>query len=258
MYKELLEKVKELALEVSGLAKRDEHLFIKKKGAKDFVTETDLKISEYLSVRLPQLLQDSIVISEEGDTRQLTNRYCWIIDPIDGTSNYIFGWREFCISIGLVENGTPVLGVVYSPGTNELFEAAKGEGARCNGKPIHVSAEEHTGDTLILAETNPYGNRALGTLPRLFGKIFPDCIDLRITGSAALDCCYVACGRGGAFFAESLKPWDFAAGEIILAEAGGKLTAWDGSKSVFVGNFNAIATNGLVHDEMLEKMKEFI
>ena len=257
MHKDLLEKVKNLVMDVSAIAKHDGQLQIKEKGAKDYVTETDLKISEALIKGLPSLLEGSIVISEEGDQRNLDNRFCWIIDPIDGTSNYIFGWREFCISVGLFENGTSVLGVVYSPGTGEMFYAAKDEGAFCNGERIHVSSDHCIGTTLVLAETNPYCDRMKNKYINIFKKVFMDCVDYRITGSAALDCCYVACGRGGLLMAENLKPWDYAAGEIIIHEAGGMFTDWKGRKPDYIGNFEALASNGLIHNEAMNILKTF-
>ncbi|MDO5541202.1 MAG: inositol monophosphatase [Eubacteriales bacterium] len=258
MYNDLLKKVMEVAREVAGIAQNDGHLSVKKKGAKDFVTEVDMKISDILCNRLPDLLEGSIVISEEGYKGKPDQKYCWVVDPIDGTSNFIYSHPDYAISIGLLEDAEPVLGVVYSPQSQEMFYAAKGEGAYCNGNKISVCRDATVSQTLVLAETNPYSDRVSNKFPKVFSNIYRDCIDYRITGSAALDCCYIACGRGGAFIAENLKPWDYAAGEIIVKEAGGSFTQWDGRRLTYFGNTTALATNGYMHKELLERLKEYV
>ncbi|MFR8172518.1 MAG: inositol monophosphatase family protein [Marvinbryantia sp.] len=257
-YSDLLEKVKKTAREVAKIAKNDGSVSVKQKGAKDFVTEVDMRISDVLCEKLPGLLEGSIVISEEGYKGKPDQKYCWIIDPIDGTSNFIYSHPDYAISIGLLENAEPVLGVVYSPQSQEMFYAAKGEGAYCNGKRIFVCRDASVSQTLVLAETNPYSDRVANKFPQVFSNIYRDCIDYRITGSAALDCCYIACGRGGAFIAENLKPWDYAAGEIIVREAGGSFSQWDGRRPTYYGNTTALATNTLVHEEILGRLKQYI
>lgn len=255
MYRELLTEVKKVAIEASEIADRNTKPIVTKKGAKDFVTEVDMQISEFLCQKLPDLLNGSVVISEEGYKGRPDQHYCWIIDPIDGTSNFIYHHPDYAISIGLIEDGQSVLGVIYSPQRKEMFSAAKGVGAFCNDKPIKVCEDATVSNTLVLAETNPYSDRISNKFPEVFQNLYKDCIDYRITGSAAIDCCYIACGRGGVFVAENLKPWDYAAGEIIIKEAGGNFSQWNGNPPTYFGNTTALATNTLTHEEVLERLK---
>ncbi len=258
MRKDLIIKVKELVEEAAQIVSKPKESQVSQKGEKDFVTEIDLKISDLLCRKLPEILENSVVISEEGYKERPKEGYCWIIDPIDGTNNLIFDFPNYAISVGLLENRIPVLGVVYNPKTREMFWAEKGKGAYCNGERITVCSDAAVENTLVLAETNPYCNRSENQFHDIMDAMFCDCIDYRITGSAALDCCYIACGRGGAFVAQNLKPWDYAAGIVILEEAGGCLTLWDGSRPRFYGDSAVVATNGLVHQKVLDRLKRFL
>lgn len=257
MYEDLLAKVRQTALEAADVICETHGFQVSQKGEKDFVTEIDLKISDLLCETLPKLIEGSTVISEEGRKGRPERKYCWVIDPVDGTSNLIYDLPAYAISIGLLEDKKPVLGVVYNPKTKEMFWAAKGLGAFCNEKPITVCRDSTISETLILAETNPYCNRRENPFHEIISEIFCDCIDYRVIGSAALDCCYVACGRGGALISQNLKPWDYAAGEIILEEAGGFLTQWTGEPVGYYGNSTVLASNGLLHKEILSRLKKF-
>jgi myo-inositol-1(or 4)-monophosphatase len=138
-----------------------------------------------------------------------------------------------------------------------MFSAFLGGGAFLGASRIHVSTDTSVAKTLVLVETDPYLERGLNRSPALIKTVFQDCIDYRVTGSAALDICYIAAGRGGTFFTQALKPWDYAGGSIILLEAGGSLSMWDGSPLPYAGKHNFLASNGLLHDEMLEKIRNF-
>jgi myo-inositol-1(or 4)-monophosphatase len=254
----LLEKVKELVLEASALIESRDVLNVKAKGSRDFLTQVDLRISELLCLRLPELLPGSKVLSEEGE-QSVNSRtgFTWIIDPVDGTTNLIYGLPLYAVSVGLLGEGRPVLGAVYNPADGEMFSAVPGGGAFLGDCRIHVNADASVARTLVLAETDPYLDRGRNRSPDLIKTIFQDCIDYRVTGSAALDICYIAAGRAGTFFTQALKPWDYAGGSTILLEAGGSLSTWDGGPLPYKGKHNFLASNGLLHAEMLEKIGNF-
>ena len=255
-----------LIAEVSRLVKECERLFfattnlqVTSKGPKDYVTQVDLAVSAYLEEHLPALVPGSKVISEESATSAgIDAGNYWIIDPVDGTTNLIYGLPLYTISIGLLRNFEPVLGIVYNPYTKELFAAAKGMGAYLNGQPISVNNDQCLKETLVLAETNPYANRKKSRTVKVLAEVFYDCIDYRITGSAALDICYIASGRGGILFAEHLKTWDCAGGFAILTEAGGTYTNWQGkpfSLTEAAGD-SLVASNGTLQQIALQYTRE--
>jgi myo-inositol-1(or 4)-monophosphatase len=247
----LLDEVCRLTLEAARLFSSKDELEISVKGPRDYVTQVDLSISEYLMQRLPGLLPGSRVISEEAaQSPPIDDGYCWIVDPVDGTTNLICSLPLYAISIGLLHNFEPVLGVVYNPAANELFSATKGSGAFLNGKHIQVCADDSLDRTLVFGGTNPYADRANNRSLEILGQIFPACLDCRVTGSAALDICYVAAGRGGVFLTEGLNIWDCAGGCAILLEAGGRYTNWRGTDFSFVesGDKSFVASNKKLHD----------
>ena len=255
MYADLLSKVKKLIVEAAQTARLDHAHSIMTKGKQDFVTDVDLAVSSFLCEKLPELLPGSVVISEEGYKGEPGEGYYWIIDPIDGTNNFIYQLPLFAISIGLLENRKPVLGVVYAPRLHELYAAAAGEGATLNDHPVHVCDDESVSRTLVLAETNPYSNREQNRFPLVLDNVYRDCIDCRVSGTAALGCCFVAGGRGGVFFAENVKPWDYTAGQALVQEAGGCVTQWTGENMTFYGSSTVLMTNGKLHEEMLERIR---
>lgn len=253
----LLQKVKRLVIDAAALIREEnrEDTQVHCKGRADFVTWADLRISEFLIEKLQELLPGFPVISEEGAGMSVSpNGDCWIIDPIDGTTNFIYGLPFYAVSVGLVRDMRPVLGVVYNPASGELFSAALGLGAWLGNRPIRVNSDAAMSDSLILAETDPYMDRTLNASPKLIEAIFRRCLDYRVTGSAALDICFIAAGRGGAFFAQTLKPWDYTAAGAILLEAGGRITRWDGSPLLFRDKQSILASNVRLHAEMLDQI----
>jgi myo-inositol-1(or 4)-monophosphatase len=258
-YTALLPGVKALAREAAARAGDGGALRISSKGTKDFVTQVDQGISDFLSLRLPELLPGSQFVSEEGEERALENApYKWIVDPIDGNTNLIYGLPLYALSIGLLEGGLPVLGVVYNPASGELFSAVRGHGAFLGEKRIQVNNDDALERTLALAETDPYLDRDLNRSHKLIHAVFHEAIDYRVTGSAALDICFIACGRGGVFFTQCAKPWDYAGGSIILLEAGGAITQWDNDPLPFSGKHGVLATNTLLHQDMLDRIRTFL
>ena len=254
----VLYKVEELLPQVETIMMGRSDLSIQQKGEHDFVTRVDLEVSEFLLGELPKLLEGSVVLSEEAEYAAPPEKgYCWIVDPVDGTTNFIYNMPLFGVSIGLLHNQKPVLGVVHNPAGRETFTAAAGLGAFLNGNPIAVCKDEKINKTLVLAETNPYSKSRKSTATiKMLDAFFADCKDIRITGSAALDVCYIAAGRAGVFVSESLNPWDFTGGLAILLEAGGTATQWDGSPPNYVGNQTFAATNGILQQEVLKRIEE--
>lgn len=223
---------------------------VKVKGLADYVTQVDMSIQKYLSEELARLAPEIGFLGEESGLQEMSGDTFWILDPIDGTTNLIHDYQHSAISLGLYRKGEIVMGVIYDPFREEVFCAEKGKGAYLNGKPIHVSEADVLGETIIAFGTAPY-DKELG--PENFlrvQKVFEKSQDIRRTGSAAIDLAYVACGRTGGFFEVRLSPWDFAAGKLLVEEAGGKVTAFSGAKLELLKRGSVLATNGRIHEEL--------
>lgn len=192
-----------------------------KEGHANFVTDVDCAVQDYLQSALTRLIPGSAFIGEEKENDALTDAPTWIIDPVDGTTNLIHNLRTSAVSIALCEGGRPVLGAVYQPYTDEMFFAELGRGAFLNGHPIHVSATPFE-RALVAFGTSPYNPELAKTSMSMALSCLQNAADVRRSGSAALDLASVACGRSDAFFELTLKPWDYAAGALLVTEAGGK------------------------------------
>lgn len=223
-----------------------------KNGKHNYVTNMDEEISCYLMTKLPQILPGSLVLSEEGQTVAATEEsYVWVVDPIDGTTNYMYDFQLSAISVALMKTGEVLLAAVYNPFMNELYWAVRGGGAWLNDHQLAVNRDDSVGNTLVLVETDPYGDRSQNQTFAQVHELFQTCIDIRITGSAALDLCYLAAGRAGAFFSWQLNLWDMAAGYLILTEAGGVATHFDGSPLFASDGEDVIAGNPDIHRELI-------
>lgn len=201
-----------------------------KEGKGNLVTEYDSKIQAILKQKLLALLPEAVFMGEEDDADKadITKGYAFIVDPIDGTANFTRGYKASCISVALARDGYPILGVIYNPYLQEMFHAEKGKGAFLNNKAIHAS--EHTlKDSLILFGTSPYNVDMAKKSFEVAYRYFSVAADLRRSGSAAIDLCCVACGRADFFFELQLSPWDYAAGALIVEEAGGVVSDLDGN-----------------------------
>jgi myo-inositol-1(or 4)-monophosphatase len=226
------------------------------KGAIDLVTSVDRDCERLVVGLLGQNFPDHSIVAEEetnhaGDSRG----YRWIIDPLDGTTNFAHAYPHFAISIALEYESEMILGLVYDPLRRARFEAQRGAGATLNGAPIRVSKVNEL-DKALLATGFPYDRRDHPDFYLSFFKAFMlRSQGIRRNGSAALDLCYVACGRIDGFWELKLRPWDVAAGALIVAEAGGKLSDFSANDFSIHGN-ETLATNGLIHDEMLEVLRE--
>ena len=194
-----------------------------KEGHANFVTNIDREVEEYLQQALLSLVPGSQIIGEEKENGALTDAPTWIVDPVDGTTNLIHDYRCSAVSIALCENRSPVAGLIWQPYTQEMFYAEAGRGASLNGKEIHIS-ETPFDKALIAVGTAPYHAELAEKSMELALAFLHSCADIRRSGSAAVDLAYLAAGRLDAFFELNLKPWDYAAGSLIVREAGGVVT----------------------------------
>ena len=226
-----------------------------KEGHGNFVTTVDCAVQDYLAGALADLLPGSCFIDEEQENDALTDAPTWVIDPVDGTCNLIHNYRQSAVSIALLENKTPVLGAIYQPYTDELFFAIKGLGATLNGEKIAVSS--HPFDhALVCFGTSPYHPHLAEKSMKLALAFLLNAADIRRSGSAALDLAYVACGRQDAYFEVTLKPWDFAAGALLVTEAGGKLLMpFEDGEIRFDCSRGVLAANSLCAEPALKLIK---
>jgi myo-inositol-1(or 4)-monophosphatase len=255
--KDLLSVAREAALKAGGILKDNIHGIreITFKGEINLVTEMDMRSERAVVETLLASFPDHGIIAEEETTIRNGSGFTWIIDPLDGTTNYAHGYPCFSVSIALERDDEIVLGVVYDPMRDELFSAQKGKGAFLNGKPIKVSGI----DTLIkslLATGFPY-DRKVSDKNNLdyFHELLMASQEVRRDGSAALDLCYVASGRFDGFWELKLKPWDVAAGSIIVTEAGGRVSDLSGSR-FSIRDDELLSSNGKVHEQMAGILRE--
>jgi myo-inositol-1(or 4)-monophosphatase len=220
------------------------------KGEVDLVTESDKRSEKLVVARLRERFPDHGVVAEEGGGAAAVANYCWHVDPLDGTTNFAHGYPCFAVSIGLAEAGHPTAGAVFNPVYDELFAAARGEGAYLNGKRIRVSTVEKLATSLV-ATGFPTHQRKKSANINYYWQFTLRSHGVRRDGAAALDLCSVACGRFDAFWEFGLKSWDTAAGIVIVEEAGGRITDLEG-QPYRLGGPSILATNGRVHAEVLQ------
>jgi myo-inositol-1(or 4)-monophosphatase len=224
------------------------------KGEVDLVTNFDRQSQEIIRDSLLRAFPDHDIIAEEGLKKEKGSDFKWIVDPIDGTTNYVHGFPVFCISIAVEKGGESLVGLVFDPMRGELFAAKRGEGASLNNKKIQVSCTEEL-DKSLLTTGFPYDIREseMNNLDH-FSNFAVRCQAIRRCGSAALDLCSVACGRADGFWELKLSPWDTAAGALIVKEAGGCITDFH-NKRFDSGKKQVLASNGKIHKQMLEVLK---
>ena len=231
-------------------------LEVVKKGPIDLVTAADLEVEQAFRALIGRRFPSHVVLGEEaaGGLERRPANHRWIIDPVDGTTNFVHGLALFCVSIALEIDGRLELGVVYDPMGEELFTAERGEGARLNGQRLAVTSREVLIDALIVTGF-PYNPR-VGRQHQVevFAAFLERARAVRRLGSAALDLCYVAAGRFDAFWEEQLHPWDIAAGTIIVTEAGGRVTDYTGTP-VELARGEIVASNTALHPRMLETIR---
>ena len=229
---------------------------ISKKGDIDLVTEADLASEKLIIERIRSHYPKHSILAEESGEAIISggeNTWKWIVDPLDGTTNFAHGYPCFCVTLALEHDGEIVVGVTFDPTRNELFAAEKGKGATLNNKPIHVSKTEKLSESLIITGF-PYDFKQREDFAKHLTEFLLKSRGVRRDGSAAIDMAYVACGRFDGFWEEGLHAWDVAAGVLLIEEAGGRVSYYDDSKfSIYAPPI--CADNGLIHAEMLTILK---
>ena len=242
------------------LARLGQDLRIDKKGTIDIVTQVDIEIEHVGRQLIADRFPGHTVLAEElpnapGPVTG-SSQYCWIFDPLDGTVNYAHGIPIFCCSLALEIAGDIEVAVVFDPSRQELFTAERGEGARLNGSPLHVSSEHRLIDAMLCTGF-PYDvHETADEVVGLFGAFVSRARAVRRLGSAALDLCYLAAGRFDGFWEQRLRPWDTAAGALIVQEAGGLVTGFDGMPFDVRAGY-VLASNGPLHEQMVTVVRDF-
>ena len=225
---EEIQKAVRAAGQIMLAADRTPSMVDEKSGRANFVTTYDRQVQAFLQEKLARILPEAVFVGEEEDIHaSIEKGLAFIVDPIDGTTNFIKDYHGSSISVGLTKDGEPYLGVVYNPYLDEMYSAKKEEGAFLNGKPIRVSTSP-LAEGIVLFGTAPYYPELTDPTFALARKLFDRSLDLRRSGSAALDLCAIAAGRAELYFELRLSPWDYAAGAIIVTEAGGRILQPDG------------------------------
>ncbi|KUG23441.1 inositol-1-monophosphatase [hydrocarbon metagenome] len=228
---------------------------IQYKGDIDIVTEADKMSEDLIIEEIKRNFPDHGILSEESPAITGTGKLRWIIDPLDGTTNYAHGYPVFCVSIALENEGVVVLGIIYDPMREDMFVAERGEGAYLNNKKINVSSVKDISRSL-LATGFPYDIReSKNNNLDYFNKMAVRVQAIRRAGAAALDLAYLAAGRFDGFWELKLKPWDTAAGCLMVTEAGGVISDIAGQKW-HLQSSNLLASNGLIHDQMIDILKD--
>ncbi|MFP5504290.1 MAG: inositol monophosphatase family protein [Candidatus Sericytochromatia bacterium] len=249
----MLDFAREIGLKAGQLLKEglDRPREIRYKGAIDLVTEMDVAAEKLILDAIREAYPDHAVLAEEsGASAETEYEYRWVVDPLDGTTNYAHGLPLFCVSIGLEKNGVPHLGVIYAPAIDELYTAETGEGAFLNGKRIHVSKTEELNRSLLVTGF-PYDVQVKSTNLIHFSNFIHTAQAVRRLGSAAIDMAWVAAGRFDGFWEPRLQPWDLAAGTVIVREAGGVVSRYDGGEFSIYGK-EVVACNPQLHGAMLD------
>lgn len=227
------------------------------KAKKDLVTKYDVAVENFLKEKFEKEFRDFNVIAEESDNTNKIFSNSIIVDPIDGTTNFVNKLPHTAISVGVYKDKKPYIGIVYNPILNELYSAVVGEGSFCNDEKIQVS-DECDFQKALLSTGFPYTSGTceddLNDVIKKIKYILPRCQDIRRLGSAALDLCYVARGVYEGYYEMNLKAWDVSAGLIILQEAGGKVSNLDGNEYVLFKNKYILASNGKIHQELVENL----
>lgn len=225
------------------------------KGEADFVTATDIAISRFLREKLKNIYPEINFFSEEEKGELIDPS--WILDPIDGTTNLVYGYNMSSISLAFYSGGKVVFGVVYNPFNEECFSAEIGKGAFLNGKKIFVKKREFSESIIEFGAGSTRKNEADDNF-ELAKDIFKSCIDIRRICSSALAICFIACGRIDGYFEKTLKPWDYAAASLILEEAGGKTSDYYGNDLPMDVKSSIIASNGNIHRDLIKKIDRYL
>ncbi|MBD3379314.1 MAG: inositol monophosphatase [Candidatus Omnitrophica bacterium] len=254
MVMEDLKKIKEVAEAAAREAgryalsrMRGDKQISHKSGFNDLVTDVDRKCEKIVLDNIKEFFPGHSILAEESGREDRTENYTWIVDPIDGTTNFAHGFPVYCTSVGVYAGGKPAVAAVYDPNRDELFSAAGGEGAFLNGERMSVSRAKELKSSLFATGFAYNIDRKIKNL-EYFKVMLAETQAVRRPGAAALDLCYVACGRLDGFWEMDLHPWDTAAGFLLVMEAGGRVTSITG-EGYDIRSGSVLATNGLIHDE---------
>jgi myo-inositol-1(or 4)-monophosphatase len=260
-YESTCKKVIEIVSQTGGFITEEAKKFntknIEVKGLHDFVSYVDKGSEQRLIEGLHKLIPEAGFIAEEGTRGYNNEQLKWVIDPLDGTTNFIHGLPVYSISVALMDGDEIMLGVVYEINLKECFYAWKGSPAYLNGQTIRVSQAQSIKDSLIATGFPYYDFHKMKAYLDSLEYFLQNSHGARRLGSAAVDLAYVACGRFEAFYEYSLKPWDVAAGAIIVQQAGGKISDFSGEKNYIFGK-ELIASNSLIFDELLAIVKKYL
>jgi len=229
---------------------------ITRKGFRDLVTDADTAAELLICDLIRDHFPEHAILSEEAGGDHIGKGYTWVVDPLDGTTNYTHHHPVFAVSIGVMEGKNPLIGVIHDPLRDQTFVAQRGGGARLNDDPIHVSGMGKLENALVALDWG-HENEVREQMIVYAHRVLSQCGALRVSGSAALALAYVAAGWTDAYFHPGLKPWDAAAGILLIQEAGGCCTTMSGAR-YRVELPDCVATNGRIHDELLKRIKREI
>lgn len=255
---EEIERIVRSAGEIMLSADRTSLAVSQKEGTANFVTEYDVRVQKYLEGELLSLMGEcSFLAEEDGESQnEIGEGYTFVIDPIDGTTNFMLDRHTSVISVGLLYEGEPVFGAVYDPYRNRYFWGLRGKGAYCNGERIHVS-DRPASRAVIGFGTSPYNSDTLsGKVGRLATGILESFADLRRLGAAALEGCAVACGELDGYCEHVLSPWDYAAIVTIISEAGGVVSDFEGAPLKFYGTPSTLFASSVTYEKLLQVAKD--
>ena len=243
---DLVHSTKEIILDGS------ESLKVTEKGPSDFVTQIDFNVQDYMIKELKLINPLIQVIAEEKDNQKIDfSKPVWILDPIDGTTNLVHGYHHSAVSLALHDGEKIAFGVVYNPYADETFHAEAGKGCYLNNKRMQVSKVGALKDSLVMVGTASYYKELADEIFTEIFRVYRRCGDIRRTGSAALDLAYVACGRVEGYFERNLKPWDIAAGMLLVKEAGGIVSGYSGEEMTLDTINDIVSDNGEIHEEFI-------
>lgn len=252
MYNKVVELVKSTKSIVFDKQKQQK---VDMKGAADFVTAVDLAISDYLKAELAVLTPDIGFMSEEEKAEIQPRR--WILDPIDGTTNLVYGYNKSSVSLALCEYEEITFGVIFDPFTDELFVCERGKGVYYNGERLEVAADRELRDCIVEFGAGSTKKQYADISFAMAKDVFLDCLDLRRICSSALSVAYIAQGRINGYFEREIKPWDYAAAALMLEECGGVLTDWQGNKLPFDRPSSIVCGTPKMHAFLLEKVQKY-
>ncbi len=256
---QITEQMKEIALQTGAFLENERKTFhredVMEKHSHDYVSYVDKNAEKQIIEKLSAILPEAGFIAEEGSAGYSDEEYCWVIDPLDGTTNFIHDNAPYCVSIALRNKQELLAGVVYEVCRKECFWAWKGSRAFLNGSPIHVSNVNALNQSFI-ALGFPYNAEKYRPVTRkIIDRLYGYVGGLRLQGAAAAELCYIAAGRFDGRIESNLGPWDIAAGALILMQAGGKVTDFSGQDTFYSGH-EVLASNGYIHQELLDILKD--